>query len=336
MDTIWHRRLWVLVTDFLTIHEVALSVSLTCKGLLRVVDHEEVWKPKLLQFLWYRSNEILLANPKTSMKLCYLKSKRTVDFIEGSLASFAYDFNRSTVVIHCSGLPFRSLTSVCVLRNGDIFGKAAYFTIFDVHSYSLLTISQPSSSHESGFAVAGQHCVYYVTPRLIQRYELLTDQWTDVQMILPHFPLNAFRKDDTLFVAHHYGFTEVNVHTWQAVFRPFVDERVHRCPYVCSFLCSGTPVLVTKSLIAVGTQHTVNGDRTLIEIIPKDAIAVAEDDRFVFFGRRSDLFRYSKEKKKIEQFYCGGGGIDRSLEYRYRRQEDKKAESPRMSLSSTS
>ena len=317
MKFLCDRRLWMLICEFLTLHEVAISLPLSSRRLLHLLDDEEVWGFKLRGMPWHRSNETLLTSAKTAMRLYYMKSTRAVDYICKRLCTYSHDFRQRKFIVHLIGIPPFYPSTVCVLRNGNVFGYRyrLSFEVFDVHVMSLVHIAQPKKHEETMVAASGPYHVYVVVPRCVMVYSLKEGTWSYVD--LPDYGqlYNAMRYKTQLFVVYDRGVLEVDVTTWQPTFTKFT---VHMTGYTCSFLSGPVPIVVRTDLIIIGMERMVTIQSNIFKLIPRGARVIKEDKDSVYFGKATTLFKYVKSVESIECVFWRPEDVDNSLAATYR------------------
>lgn len=300
-------RLWILVSEYLTISEVALGLELCCWRLHSLLDNDEIWREKAQQFLTHRSGDI--AHPRTYLKMAYMQSRRVIGSIHpGQVVTISFDWRQRKVIVH-QQLPFRDVRSACILRNGDVFGKTSSFSIFDSYTSELFSIAAPKFDDISGLSVAGKDCVYYVCKDFVQKYDIERDWWGEFLALRQH-PLNALRYFGFLYVVHLQGVTKIDTKTQWAEYLPGRDKLSQHF-YLCSFLSDGMPVMISHYSLVVGTSRSVALSSSATKQIPQYSQGLFEDSGFVYFGTARKVFKFDKKNLVFEQ--CSFEDVDFSL-----------------------
>lgn len=329
MEWTTRRRALILISEYLTTGEFVKEMLVICRGWKTQVDTDEVWSSKLRYFTlpW---QELTLTSPKVVMKLSARQSKRFLYSREREIVS--YDLHCRRMVVHVA-LPF-TVRKFCLLPNGSLFINDWTPLILDVRNGHFQEL--PNCEFPSAEALSWKEFIY-VFGTSVMRFDVLKWEWSVVPL-RDSFKevISVIRRENVAYLLLESGIGAINLETGSSFEHKF-EARVFNQHSSMGFFPLETRLAVLNRyfilLIDVfsGTEEVIRRD---LSFLPAKIHYIEEDKEFIYFGHRTELFRYEKTAHIITHYYISS--IDLSFRMRLRLSPElSKAISPLASDSDT-
>ena len=311
MDWTPRRRALILVTEYLTTGEFVKQMLLICRGWKTQVDTDEVWSNKLRYFTlpW---KELTLTSPKVVMKLFARQSKRFLYSREREIVS--YDLHCRRMVVHVA-LPF-TVRKFCLLPNGSLFINDWSALILDVRNGHFQEL--PSCGFPCTETLSWKEFIY-VFGTSVMRFDVQRWEWGLVPLEQSFKDvLSVIRRENVAYMLLVNGIAAIDLET-AAISQHQFEARVFNQHLPMGFFHVDRRLAVLNRYfillidLATGSEEMLRKD---LSFLPSKIQCVEEDEKFLYFGQRTELFRYEKATHVITHFYISS--VDLSFRIRLR------------------
>lgn len=311
MDWTPRRRALILITEYLTTGEFVKQILLICRGWKTQVDTDEVWSGKL-RFFTLPWKELTLTSPKVVMKLSARQSKRFLYSREREIVS--YDLHCRRMVVHVV-LPF-TVKKFCLLPNGSLFINDWSPLILDVRNGHFQEL--PSCGFPCAETMSWKEFIYVFGSSVV-RFDVLRWEWSLVP--LEHSfkdVLCVMRRENVAYLLLEGRLAVLDLETAVVSQYHFEARVFSQHPPMGFFHVNGRIAVLNRYSIllidlATGSEEMIRKD---LSFLPSKLHSIEEDEKFLYFGQRTELFRYEKATHGITHFYISS--IDLSFRIRLR------------------